>query len=59
MKLTYIDMTKFDIFNEIYINSHFSKETYYRLYIPKLFCNFDFRCRFLIKIGHGAGQEKR
>ena len=26
---------------------------------PNLFCNFDYRYRFLIKIGHGAGQGKR
>lgn len=39
--ISYIDMNKFDLFKDIYVHAHFSKETYYRLYIPKIFSKFD------------------
>ncbi|MEJ2764109.1 DUF4422 domain-containing protein [Photobacterium sp. MCCC 1A19761] len=40
-KISFLDMNKFDVFSKLHTHAHFSKETYYRLYIPKLFFNFE------------------
>ncbi|MEF1219256.1 glycosyltransferase, partial [Photobacterium damselae] len=41
MRISYIDMNKFNLFDNLHVSGHFSKETYYRLYIPKIFSNFE------------------